>query len=159
MRERWNRLRALLALGLASGLLPAARAAAEVTTVAGLKEEGVSIRRIELQALTASVEIDVAVDPDRTPGRYAGAECVVLKEPVAADRLVAADAAVTGGGAVARRARSQKPTAELLVLGREIPRAYLAIEFSVPRDGARPETLRFLLPVSAIDGSPAGSGS
>ena len=139
-----------LAVGLASRSLPAAPAAAEVTSAEALQAAGVTCRRIELQALTASVEIDVTVDESRAPGRYEGAECVVLKEGVAAEKLAAVDAAASDGGAVARRARSAKPKPVFLVLGREIPRAYLAFEFSVRSDTAGTITRRYLLPVSAI---------
>jgi len=147
-----KRLLLLLLLGLSSRLMAAAP---EVTTADALKEEGVTCRRVELQALTSSVEIDVTIDGSKTPGRYAGAECVVLKEPIAADKLAEADAAATAGGPVARRARSDKPSPVFLVLGRELPRAYLAFEFSVPGSGGDAAPRRYLLPVAAIGGPPA----
>ena len=65
------------------------------------------------------------------------------------------DAAASAGGTVARRARSAKVNPAFLVLGREIPRAYLAFEFSVPGDSAGTITRRYLLPVSAISEAPA----
>jgi hypothetical protein len=144
-----------LAVGLASRSLPAAPVAAEVTSAEALKAVGVTCRRIELQALTASVEIEVTVDESRAPGKYEGAECVILKEPLSVEKLPAVDAAASDGGTVARRARFAKPNPVFLVLGREIPRAYLAFEFSVQSDSAGTITRRYLLPVSAIDARPA----
>lgn len=145
----------MLAVCVAPRILATAPAAVEVASAEGLKAEGVTCRRVQLQALTASVEIDVTVDEDRSPGRYEGAECVVLKEPLPVEKLAALDAAASAGGTVARRARSAKPNPEFLVLGREIPRAYLAFEFSVHSESAGMITRRYLVPVSAITEGPA----
>ena len=81
----------LLAVGLAPRI--SAAPAAEVVSVEGLRAEGVTCRRVELQALTASVQIEVAVDGSKAPGKYDGAECVVLKDLLPAEGLAAADAA------------------------------------------------------------------
>lgn len=138
------------AVSWASANLAAAPVTGEVVTAEGLKAMGVTCRRIELQALTASVEIDVTLDESRLPGRYAGAECIVLKEPLLVEKLPVLDAAAAAGGAVARRARSAKPNPAFLVLGRELPRTYLAFEFSDPGQPAGTVTHRYLVPVSAI---------
>jgi len=142
-------------VGLASWSLRAAPVTVELTSAEGLKAMGVTCRRIELQALTTSVEIDVTVDGTRTPGKYVGAECIVLKEPLVAEKLPALDAGASAGDTVARRARSTKPDPAFLVLGREIPRAYLAFEFSIPGASGGTTTQRYLLPVSAIGEEPA----
>jgi hypothetical protein len=155
MFHRLKLLLAILAAGLASRTLAAAPVPAEVTSPEALKAAGVICRRIELQALTASAEIDVRVDENRFAGTYGKAECVVLKEPLAEGKLAALDAAAADGAPVARRAQSAKPSAAFLVLGREIPRAYLAIEFSVADDAGHAVAHRYLLPVSAVREAPA----
>jgi hypothetical protein len=148
-------LPAFFAVCLVPRLLPAAtEVATEVATVESLRADGVTCRRVQLQALTLSVEIDVLVDASRTPGRYAGAECVVLKEAVAPEKLAAADAATADGKTVARRASSTKPNPAFLVLGRELPRAYLAFQFTAPGDTTGTITHRYLLPVDGIGEAP-----
>jgi len=144
-----------VAVALAARAQPAAPASAELASVESLRAAGVICRRVTLQALTASVEIDVSVDPSKAPGRYEGAECVVLKEPVPVEKLPAADAAaLADGGMIARWARSTKANPAFLVLGREFARAYLAIQFGVPADDGRIVTRRFLLPVGAVGERP-----
>ncbi|HTT55845.1 MAG TPA: hypothetical protein VMF63_01945 [Opitutaceae bacterium] len=149
-----NRARLLLVavtVALAARAQPAAPASAELASVESLRAAGVICRRVTLQALTASVEIDVTVDASKAPGRYEGAECVVLKEPAPVEKLPAADAAALADDRmVARRARSAKTSPAFLVLGREFARAYLAFEFAVPGDDGRIVTRRLLLPVGAV---------
>ncbi|HTX66757.1 MAG TPA: hypothetical protein VMD31_13370 [Opitutaceae bacterium] len=146
-----NKLLVFLAAALAAARLPAAPVPAEVVSLESLKVAGVTCRRVTLQALTSSIEIDVLVDVTRVAGKYEGAECVVLKEPVPLEKLPAADAAAAAdAGLVARRARSTKLSPAFLVLGRELSRAYLALEFSIPTDAGGAATRRFLVPVSAI---------
>ncbi len=152
MLKRTKRLLLFAAIGFVPRLLAGGP---EVVSVDGLKELGVICRRVQLQALTASVEIDLTVDERQTPGKYLGAECVVLKEPVPADKLAAADAAAAEGGAIARRARSTKANPAFLVLGRELARAYLAVEFAAAGEAGGTRARRYLLPVDAIGDAPA----
>lgn len=148
-----------LAVGLAPWIHAATPPVVEVASAEGLRAEGVTCRRVELQALTSSIEIDVTIDASRSPGVYVGAECVVRKENLPAEGLAAADTAAADGATVARRARSNKPNPVFLVLGREIPRTYLAFEFADHGNAAGAVTHRYLLPVSAIKEAPAENRS
>lgn len=131
-------------------LSPAPHLAAEsrLVTRAELKAHGVVLRRVRHDTPMASMAIEVTIQPADTTGTYAGAECVVLRDPCDPKTLAEADRTV-GAEQVQRRSRTERANPSFLVLGREVPRAYLAFEFS-PEAGGASEPLRLLIPVGTL---------
>ena len=140
----------IVLLCLASGAVAADSVTSVVTSAEELTAKGVTFRRLQLQTPSASVEIESLVASGRGLGRYDSTECVVLKNELQADRLVEADSAPGENEGVARRSKSAKERSVFLVLGKEIPRAYLAFEFSLPSDSGARDVHRYLLPVSVV---------
>lgn len=117
-----------------------------------LTSKGVNIRRRQHNTPSASLEIKVSVEPTSALGEFKLAECVVLKTNTPSDQLGAID---SGAGEAQqlfeRRTTSTKPETAFLILGKEISRAYLAIEFLPSSIGANAhKARRFLLPVAAV---------
>lgn len=146
---------AIVAICMVPRFTAAAPVAVEIASVESLRALGITCRWLQLQTPSASVEIDVTVDEGRAPGKYEGAECIVLKDRIPADGLVVADSASADSGAVARRNKSTKLHPVFLVLGREVPKAYLAFQFSIHGDSAGTIARRYLLSVSAVREGPA----
>ncbi len=134
---------ALLALLLPNGL-----AESRLVTRGELKAHGVVLKRVRHDTPMASMAIEVTIQPADTTGTYAGSECVVLREPCDPNTLAQVDQRVAEEK-VQRRIRTDRASPSFLVLGRELPNAYLAFEFSSETGGGT-EPLRLLIPVGSL---------
>lgn len=117
-----------------------------VVSEADLKDLGIAVERFQLSTPMASAEVGTLVDPLKAPGVYQFTECVILVHDLAEPQLKESDAGASG---VTRRSKSVKDRTVFLVLGREVPRAYVAFQFLV-RTGTTNEVRRYLLPVTRI---------
>lgn len=120
-----------------------------VASVAELRKLGVEVERLHHDTPGASVEIGSLVGPGKTAGEYDHTECVVLSAEVDAERMVRVDSGEADAVTIARRSESSKERSIFLVLGKDLPRAYLAFQFNV-REGEAMKPVRYLFPISRI---------
>jgi hypothetical protein len=73
----------------------------------------------------------------------------VLSTVVELDKLALADAGTLDSVTVARRSDSSKERAIFLILGKDLPRSYLAFQFNSKKEDAT-KTMRYLFPVSRV---------
>lgn len=120
-----------------------------VKSLSELRKLGISVERLRHDTPMASVEIGSLVEPEKSPGEYDHTECVVLSAVVDFDRFVPADSGSLESVTVVRRSESSKERSIFLVVGKDLPKSYLAFQFNV-RDGETTKPVRYLFPVSQI---------
>lgn len=120
-----------------------------VKSLAELRKLGISVEQLRHETPGASVELGSLVEPDKAPGKYELTECVVLSSVVDIEQLVRADSGVLDEVTMTRRSGSDKQRSIFLVLGRDMPRAYLAFQFSV-QEKETTKSVRYLFPANRI---------
>jgi hypothetical protein len=121
-----------------------------IVTVKQLKAEGFIIIRTRLDTPSASDRIDAYIEPQQKQGEYQSIDFVVLKEDVVVEGLCAIDSSITINDRAARLLTDTKPHAVFLVRGKEIAKAYLAIEVLSRSSAGVVRRCRYLLPVTAV---------
>lgn len=122
-----------------------------VRSVAELRKLGISVERLRHDTPGASVEVGSLVEPEKAPGEYDHTECVVLSAVVDLDRLSLADTGSLESVTVVRRSESSKARSIFLVVGKDLPKSYLAFQFNI-REGETTKPVRYLFPISQIGG-------
>ena len=121
-----------------------------IVTAKQLKAEGFIIIRTRLDTPSASDRIDAYIEPQQKQGEYQSIDFVVLKEDVAVEVLCTIDSSITSNDRAARLLTETKPHAVFLVRGKEIAKAYLAIEVASKSSAGIARHCRYLLPVTAV---------
>ena len=120
-----------------------------VKSAAELRKLGISVERLRHDTPMASVEIGCLVEPEKASGEYDHTECVVLSAMADPDRLAIADTGAMESVSVVRRSESTKERSIFLVVGKDLPKSYLAFQFNV-RESGTTKPVRYLFPISQI---------
>ncbi|MFT3868344.1 MAG: hypothetical protein QM715_07590 [Nibricoccus sp.] len=122
-----------------------------VRSVAELHKLGISVERLRNDTPMASVQVGSLVEREKAPGEYDHTECVVLSATVDPAQLALADAGSLDAVTAVRRNESSKERSIFLVLGKDLPKSYLAFQFNV-REGEETKPVRYLFPIELIGG-------
>lgn len=122
-----------------------------VRSVAELRKLGIAIERLRNDTPMASVQVGSLVDIEKRAREYVHTECVVLNVAVDPAQLIEADAGSLDAVTVVRRNESTKERSVFLVLGKDLPKSYLAFQFKV-REGDTTKPVRYLFPIEPIGG-------
>ena len=148
---RWaRRLLAFLLCCLALGAAEVLAAGSRVVTRDELRARGVTLKRTRHDTPGASLAIEARIAPRETEETYVATECRVLVEAVSSDQLTSVDENRSETALFARTTRTEKRDPGLLVLGKEVERAYLVFEFRALKPAADPGARRYLLPVTTL---------